>query len=155
MPVRGPEAGQRLARVLLVDDNELDIELSTVFLIEQPKLRCNRLVAHDGKQALTILRQAAREGNPIDLVLLDINMPVMTGFELMAEMHKDPQLRDTLVVMLTTSDYDKDQRMAEALGAVGYITKPPKFEDLKAVIERSAYLRLRAEGALQALMRTA
>ncbi len=147
--------GPKLARILLVDDNDLDLELITVYLIDQPKLHCNRLVARDGKQALAILQQAAREGNPIDLVLLDINMPVMTGFELMAEMHKDPVLRDTMVVMLTTSEYDKDRRMAEALGAKGYIVKPPKFRELKEIVEKTGRLEFKGDGDLHALMRAA
>ncbi len=154
-PEEGTTAIPKLARVLLVDDNDLDLELITIFLIDQPKLRCERLVAHDGKQALVLMSEAAREGRPIDLVLLDINMPVMTGFELMAEMHKDPQLKETPVVMLTTSDYDKDRHMAEALGAVGYITKPPKFRELKEIIEKNGHFRLQTEGDLQSLLRAA
>src|SRR6266852_2629330 len=68
----------KLARILLVDDNESDIQLNKIILFE--KLRCDVLAACDGKEALALLRDGVRQGNPIDLVLLDINMPVMDGF---------------------------------------------------------------------------
>lgn len=144
-----------LARILLVDDNEADIELNRIMLTERAKLRCDLLIASDGKEALAMLQNAAKESNPIDLILLDINMPGMTGFELMAEMQKQDMSQDTLVVMCTTSSYDIDKRMAASLGAVGYLTKPPQSSLLKEIIDQSGRLHLSQEGDSYALLRVA
>jgi signal transduction histidine kinase len=144
-----------LARILLVDDNEADIELNQIMLIEQAKLRCGLLTAADGKEALSLLRNAAEEGSAIDLVLLDINMPIMNGFELLTQMRNEQMLADTSVVMCTTSDDDVDKEMAEVLGAAGYLTKPPNFTLLRDIIDRCPRLRFYQEGEDCALLRAA
>jgi len=148
-------AAQTLARILLVDDNEADIELNRLMLIEDAKLHCEVLTAHNGKEALAILQDAAHMGNSVDLLLLDINMPVMSGFELLAEMRKEQILQNTLVVMCTTSSYDIDKQMAELLGAAGYLTKPPQFPLLKDIIDQCEHLKLRQEGNDYMLRRAA
>lgn len=144
-----------VARLLLVDDNEADIELNRIMLTERAKLRCDLLTACDGKEALIQLQNAAKENNPIDLILLDINMPGMSGFELMAEMRKEQLLPNAMVVMCTTSAYDVDKRMAASLGAAGYLTKPPQFSLLKDIIDQCGRLNLRQEGENYVLLRAA
>jgi signal transduction histidine kinase len=152
---RVAEAAKTLARVLLVDDNPADIELNQLMLMKYGKLRCEVLTARDGKEALAILRKAAQENNAIDLVLLDINMPVMSGFELLSVMGKEQMLARTQVVMCTTSSYDKDERTAKSLGATGYLTKPPQLAQLKAIVDRCQSLSLAQEGDGYALRRAA
>lgn len=149
------ETLQTPARILLVDDNESDIELNRLMLIEEARLECEVLTACDGREALAKLQSAARENNPIDLILLDINMPGMSGFELLAQMHKEDALLHTMVVMCTTSAYDMDKRMATSLGAAGYLTKPPEFSLLREIIDRCQHLRLRQENDNFTLLRTA
>ncbi len=136
------DGSQSLARILLVDDNEVDIELNSIFLIEQPKLHCEVMTARDGEEGLAIIRDAKQRGHPIDLILLDINMPVMDGFEMLRQIKKEQMSPNTLVVMCTTSDDEKDKRMAKSLGAIGYLTKPPRFSLFKEVIEQCGLLRL-------------
>jgi signal transduction histidine kinase len=156
-PVDEPAAieTKTLARILLVDDSEADIELNQIMLIEQAKLRCDLLTAADGKEALILLRNAAQGGRPIDLVLLDINMPVMNGFELLTQMRKEHMLADTLVVMCSTSNDDVDKEMAEMLGAAGYLTKPPNFSLLRDIINGCPRLRFYQDGKDCALLRAA
>ena len=76
--------GQRLATVLLVDDNDLDIELAKLLLLDRDGLQCKVVVAQDGQEALARLHDT-----DIDLVLLDINMPRMDGFELLERMRTE------------------------------------------------------------------
>jgi signal transduction histidine kinase len=146
---------QALARILLVDDNEADIVLNRILLIDDVKLRCDVLTAGDGKQALAALQRAANENNPIDLVLLDINMPVMSGFELLSYMRKNEALLRPLVVMCSTSASDIDKRMAASFDVAGYLTKPPRFSLLKDIIDDSQRLQLRHEGNELVLRRAA
>jgi len=138
----GQTAAQTPATVLLVDDREDDIDLTRFFLFDSAKVDCNVEVALDGEQALTILREGTGQGAGVDLMLLDINMPGMNGFELLERMRQDRALQGLPVVMCTGSTYDKDKQRAEALGAAGYLVKPPTFEALKVVLAGISTLRL-------------
>ena len=142
-------------RILLVDDNKADIVLNQILLVEEPQLGCDVLTARDGREALVMQRAAKQEGNPIDLVILDINMPVMSGLDLLREMNKEQALLHTLVVMCSTSNSDIDQRQAASLGAIGYLTKPPGFSEFKDIMERSKRLRVCEEGPNPVLRRVA
>jgi signal transduction histidine kinase len=142
-----------LARILLVDDNEGDLVLNRIMLVEQGHLQCEILVARDGQEALNTLYQAVNEGNPIDLVVLDINMPVMSGFELLAQVHISDALRNTVVVMCSTSSYEIDKQMALSMGAAAYFTKPLQFSQLKTTLEKNTRFQLCQEGNHYALLR--
>lgn len=148
-------AGSQLARILLVDDSEADIALSRIMLIEKARLHCEVLVAGNGEEALRIMHDAMQQKNPVDLVLLDINMPVMSGFEMLAHLHKRDLLKHSAVVMCSTSAYDMDQRMALALGAAGYLTKPPQFSVFKSILESDPHVKLAHDGEAYALLRAA
>jgi signal transduction histidine kinase len=132
-----------IASIMLVEDSEADIELTKILLIEQGHLGCHLLVAHDGAEALTMLRAAESEQRGIDLMLLDINMPGMDGFDLLKKMGEETALRRIPVVMCTTSTYDKDMERAKALGAVGYVNKPADMAKLKPVLDQLSSVRLR------------
>lgn len=153
--VQSANGAQTRARILLVDDNEADIDLNRIMLVEDAKLNCDVLAACDGEAALSMLRDAVEENNPVDLLLLDINMPGMSGFELMAHMNKEKPLLHPLVVICSTSAYDMDKKMAASLGAAGYLTKPPQFSLLKDIIDRCQGLRLCHEGNDFVLLRAA
>lgn len=85
----------------------------------------------DGEQALTALH-AARQYP--DLILLDINMPGYSGFDVLAQLRQHERLRLIPVVMLTSSETQADIARAYELGASGYITKPSHYQDLRAVL---------------------
>jgi CheY-like chemotaxis protein len=70
-------------------------------------------------------------------VLLDINMPRMDGFELLERMRAEKLLDSVSVVMCSTSTYQEDISRAKDLGAHGYLTKPPNFERLRAILKKS------------------
>jgi len=126
-------AGGGLARVLLVDDREADLELTRVLLRVRDKMECDLSLARSGRQALEMILRARQEGAAYDLILLDINMPGMDGFETLRALREanDP----TAVVMCTGSTYDRDIEQARELGASGYMVKPPSLEQLRPMID--------------------
>lgn len=152
---RSSGAGSRLANMLMVDDGRADIEIAQFRLIERPGLQCNFLTAHNGEEALELLRERMRTNLPIDLMLIDINMPEMDGFELLEHMVADETLRKIPAIMCTGSTYDKDMQRAKALGALGYITKPVDFDRLKSIIDTIGTVRLQEEERGYKLMRAA
>jgi CheY-like chemotaxis protein len=139
-----------LARILVVDDNEAAIELAQILLTQSAKLRCVLVGASGGREALSLLRASSERNESVDLVLLDISMPQMDGFEFLTEVRADQQLKGLPIVMCTTSNYDKDMERAKQLGAVGFITKPPELKKLKPLFDAMPTLRLceNADGKL-------
>jgi CheY-like chemotaxis protein len=128
---------KRLATLLLVDDDEMAIELAQIQLIDANRLQCRVMVAHDGMEALARLRDTE-----IDLVLLDINMPRMDGFELLERMRAEKLLEHVPVVMCSTSTYQEDISRAKELGARGYLPKPPDLGQLRSILENSTALEI-------------
>lgn len=129
-----------LANILVVDDSEADLELTRILLIEQGGVRCNLLTARDADEAMDILSGADRP--PVDLVLLDINMPGMDGLELLKKIRGIATLRELPVVMCTASGYDSDMEQAKALGATGYLQKPADLGRLRPTLDKIAHIRL-------------
>ena len=112
----------RRLNILLVEDDELDV------MNVQRAFKKNNIVnplhtATNGVEALEILRGDLM---PKDrrLILLDLNMPRMGGIEFLKEVRADPELRHTTVVVLTTSDEERDKVKAYDLNVAGYILKP-------------------------------
>ncbi len=129
------EAPLRRARVLLVDDSRHDILLAKHYLIESGGFDCELLTAASANQAMETLLTAQADGRPIDLILLDINMPGDGGFTLLTRIRDHPALRRVQVIMCTGSSLDLDRRQARHLGIVGYVVKPPSPEKLRDVVE--------------------
>ncbi len=116
--------------ILLVEDEPADANLVRSAL-KTNKVFCNVHHELDGVDALAFLRrQGERYKNAPqpDLILLDLNMPRMNGREFLAEIKKDPDLSMIPVVVLTTSDVERDVVASYKLGAAGYITKPVDME---------------------------
>src|SRR5262249_18288509 len=95
-------------------------------------------VVHDGEEALAYLRREGkhRSARIPGLVLLDINMPKMNGFEVLRAMKADPLLRTIPVVRLTTSTRAEDIARSYDSGACSFVSKPVNFEKLKEVIKQ-------------------
>ena len=117
-------------RVLFVDDDPDHAVLITRAIKESDKT-AEIQMASDGTEALALLRSA--EDAP-DLVLLDINMPGLSGLDVLAQIKEDAALRRLPVVMLTSSELSSDIARAYELGASGYISKPSLMHDLRAVL---------------------
>jgi signal transduction histidine kinase/CheY-like chemotaxis protein len=144
--------GDKLANVLLVDDREDDVALTRMILFNKRGLSCNLSVAYDGLAGLKILQEAYDRQDPIDLVLLDINMPVMNGFELMERIQQIEALKRTPIIMCTGSSYEKDKSRAASLGAVGYIEKPPAIDKLKKIVTDLRTVRIHLDGSKEHLL---
>jgi CheY-like chemotaxis protein len=113
----------RTVNVLLVEDNEVDQE-GVRRAFERHRIANPVRVASDGVEALRILR-----GDGVDrlarpyLILLDINLPRMNGLELLRALRADPELRDSIVFVLTTSQRDEDRLASYDLNVAGYMVK--------------------------------
>ncbi len=121
--------------VLLVDDNEDDVILTRDALARGRVLQVTA-VARDGEEALAMLRRDPphhRLARPA-LVLLDINMPRMDGFQVLAAIKAEPALRCIPVVMLTTSPREEDVARAYAEGAASYVRKPVDIDEFHRVV---------------------
>ena len=122
-------------KILLVEDNEGDIVL-TLEALKEAKFSNGIYVVKDGEEALQYLRKEGRfeKAWTPDLILLDINLPRLDGKEVLAEIKKDPKLMVIPVVMLTTSDSEKDIMESYHNHANCYITKPVDFQKFMEVV---------------------
>ncbi len=111
-------------RILVVDD-EPNIVLSLEFLMKKAGFEVE--VARNGQEAL-----AAIARRPPDVLLLDVMMPEMDGFEVCERLRADPRGRATKVVMLTARGRDSERQRGLALGADAYVTKPFSTRELVA-----------------------
>lgn len=120
--------GPRPFVVLLAEDEPADAHLVKLALNGgEDALATDVHHLVDGREALEYLRrQGERFATAVrpDLILLDLNMPRMDGREFLLAIKRDPALRDIPVVVLSTSEVDRDRRETDRLGAAGYIAKP-------------------------------
>lgn len=122
--------------ILLVEDNEGDIVL-TMEALKEAKVHNTVDVARDGEEALRRLRKEGSfaQAQTPDMILLDINLPRLDGQELLAIIKNDPVLKIIPVIMLTTSDAEKDVLASYYNHANCYITKPVDMEKFLQVVQ--------------------
>lgn len=128
----------RDVQLLLVEDDEGDV-LMTLEALAEPAAALPRSVVHvarDGAEALDFLRQRGAHAHvPLpDLVLLDLNLPLVGGHEVLAEIKSDPALHRIPVVVLTTSSADEDVGRSYDLHANVFVTKPAGFDAFAGAI---------------------
>lgn len=128
-----PSLGQ--ARILLVEDDPGDVLMTRESLAESPN-RCELAVVEDGAMALDYLRkQGEFSGAPTPhLVLLDLNLPKVSGHQVLAEVKGDPDLAPIPVVVLSTSSAEDDVLATYALHGNAHVAKPVDFHEFQAVI---------------------
>ncbi|MDQ8185546.1 response regulator [Pelagicoccus sp. SDUM812002] len=126
----------RPIEMLLVEDNEADIRLTQIAL-QQAKLENRLHVVRDGEQALAFLRREGEFKDAVrpDLILLDLNLPRVNGSEVLKEIRGDSNLENLPVVILTTSEAEKDIFESYELHANCYITKPVDLRKFMGVVE--------------------
>lgn len=133
---------KRPIEILLVEDSAADAEL-TRELLSRSRARHQVQWVRDGIEALARLRAMpaaasdAHRGSPSrpDLILLDLNLPRMSGLELLTELKRDPRLAPIPVIVLTMSRLDDDVRDAYARQAAAFVTKPVELKRFARVIE--------------------
>jgi len=122
--------------ILLVEDNPGDARL-TKEALRDARVRNNLHVAPDGVEALAFLRREGKHAavpTP-DLILLDLNLPKKDGREVLEEIKHDDQLRHIPVVILTTSQAERDIADTYRLRANAYVTKPVDLEQFLKVVQ--------------------
>ncbi|MCC6748467.1 MAG: response regulator [Deltaproteobacteria bacterium] len=118
------------ADILLVEDAAEDIR-ATEEALRELRLPHRLQVCRDGQEALDrVRRRGQHETSPRpDLVLLDLNLPMVGGHEVLAALKNDPELRQIPVLVLSSSASSSDRDRALALGANTYLTKPVDFDE--------------------------
>ena len=119
-------SGDRMVNILLVEDDEIDV-MNVKRSFKKNNIANPLYVAGNGMEALEILRGRTGLGlvpKSRRLILLDLNMPRMNGIEFLRELRADAELKSTPVVVLTTSNDDRDRVEAYNLNVAGYILKP-------------------------------
>lgn len=125
-----------MIHILLVEDDEVDV-MNVKRAFKKNNITNSLYTASDGIEALSILR-GSEGASPIPqerrLILLDLNMPRMNGIEFLRELRGDANLKQIPVVMLTTSNEDRDKVEAYNLNVAGYILKPVTFDNFVQVM---------------------
>jgi CheY-like chemotaxis protein len=119
--------------ILLVEDNPADVEI-TLEAFRRSRSGTRVSVCRDGEDALDYLFQRGRylRGQTAprpDMILLDLNLPKRSGFEVLEQVKQHESLREIPVIVLTTSDRDEDVRRCYRAGANNYLAKPVQFDD--------------------------
>lgn len=147
-----------LPRILLVEDDPKDIEL-TLGALEEYNLTNEVAVARDGEEALDYLYRRGKyanrpEGNPI-VILLDLKMPKIDGFQVLQEIKTNPDLKTIPVVILTSSSLESDLIESYRLGVNAYVVKPVLFKDfVEAVKEIGTFWALLNEPPVGSIIKS-
>ena len=120
--------------ILVVDDNEENLKIVSALLKEK---KYKIALAQNGQNAIEVLRS-----NKIDLILLDIMMPEMDGFEVCKILMENPETKNIPIIFLTARTETDDIVKGFQIGGVDYITKPFKKEELHARVNSQIQLKL-------------
>jgi len=125
----------RCVEILLVEDNPGDAELTSIAL-KEGKVSNHLSIVDDGVEAMLFLRREApyRDAPRPDLILLDLNLPRKDGRETLTEIKEDPELCNIPIVILTTSESERDIAESYKLKANCYIKKPVDLDQFMAIV---------------------
>jgi len=126
----------RQAVVLLVEDNDDDVELTRIGFA-QAHFAVDLHHVANGDDCLAFLRRQGRFGDAPapDIILLDLNMPGLSGIEVLQEITADPALRHHIVVVLTSSKADEDVLRSYKLRCSSYLVKPVSFDAFAKMVQ--------------------
>lgn len=118
-------------RLFLIEDNPAEVRLIQEAIKEAGLHDDLELeYAYDGEEACELLDTSKLINKQYDLVLLDLNMPKVTGREVLEKIKTDTELENTPVIIVTNSDYKKDMIECYRMRADGYLQKPADFKKL-------------------------
>jgi CheY-like chemotaxis protein len=123
----------RDARILLVEDNPVNMMIAVATLAQWG---VDVAEARDGRAAIDAVHDAARRGQPFDLVLMDVQMPVMSGHEAAAELRRHWDANDLPIVALTAAALVSERDLALAAGMNDFLTKPIDAPKLRRTLAR-------------------
>ncbi len=121
------------ARILVVDDEEEIADSLAEFLVRKEGFRVD--IVHDGQQAIDFLNKSIDQATDVDLVLLDMRMPGISGLDVLDWIRDHSELRYTRVVLLTAAASNDEKVQALSAGADDYITKPYYMQELLARVK--------------------
>lgn len=121
-------------KIMLVEDNPDDVAF-TKRVLRFNKLDRNLVLAADGRETIEGLEKLSKEDKLPDLILLDINLPDISGIELLTRIKRDSRFSHIPVVILTGSNVDDDIQKSYDLGASTYLVKPISNDALMLVME--------------------
>ncbi|RJG41944.1 diguanylate cyclase domain-containing protein [Motilimonas pumila] len=128
---------EQKSRILIVDDEKVNLAI----LVELLKDKYHTLVAKSGQQAL---KRAFTAPHP-DLILLDVMMPEMDGYQVCRELKNNPATQDIPVVFITAKDTETDEEQGLKVGAIDYITKPFSCPIIRARVHNHLELKRRGD----------
>jgi PAS domain S-box-containing protein len=123
----------RGVNVLVVDDNRTNRMILTGMLM---RWEMKSSMAQDGEEALAKLSEAQAAGDPFALILMDMHMPKMDGFELIERIRKSPYPSTVTIMMLTSAGHRGDAARCQELGVAAYLLKPIRQSELREAIAR-------------------
>lgn len=126
------------ARILFVEDNPDDVEL-TLLAFKKYNFSNEIIVARDGQEALDILfppKEKSKQSRLPDIILLDLKLPKVSGLEVLKQIKDHPETRIIPVIVLTTSNEERDLRDSYRLGVNSYIRKPVGFNKFVEVVKQ-------------------
>ena len=118
-----------MTTALVIDDNRQTADALCQML---SLLKLDAIAAYGPRVALLSLRE-----NPVDIIFLDISMPGLDGFEVLAFLRREPDLREVPVVVVTSDDQPETARRVRETGALKMILKPVTVEGLEKVLEQA------------------
>lgn len=124
---------------IVIADDDADDQLLAKHAIAESGIPCELLMVSNGREMIDLLLRNPPYNHvaPLhpNLIILDINMPVLDGFKTLEKIRANNELKHIPVYMLSTSDSGIDKKMAEKLGATGYFTKAMDFKGLVQIIK--------------------
>ena len=132
-----PGRFRQRAVVLLVEDNPDDVVMIREAL-EQSLTPIQLYLVSNGEQAIKFVRRGDADAPRPSLILLDLNLPIRNGLDVLAELKSDTEFLSIPIVVLTTSRAPNDIRQCYSLHANAYIIKPPDFDGYADVIKQVA-----------------
>ncbi len=120
--------------VLAVDDNQTNRRILRAMLVRWGMVPA---LSESGPQALGLLQEAGRTGDPYPLIIVDAQMPGMDGFTLIEKIKQEPELTTAAIMMLTSGPQPGDAARCRALGVAAYLTKPISESELHEAVRRA------------------
>jgi CheY-like chemotaxis protein len=125
---------RKFSNVLLIDDDDISNFLTEI-IIKDMNLSDDIHISSNGEEALNFIEKSNILTSPKDvLLLLDVNMPIMDGFELLDKLIPMGNIENFSIIMLTSSNYKNDIEKAKKYNVAGYINKPLTEEKLKEIL---------------------
>ena len=124
---------------IFVADDDLDDQYLIKEAFQVSTFSTDIVPAYNGAQLLEMLNHSAHSENTPDIILLDLNMPVMDGLTALTQIKRIDGCDKIPVYMLSTSKHDSDRKACELLGAKRFFTKPATFDQLQLVARQILY----------------